>query len=163
MDRMPSILMMAKPEEKNIKFPALLWLISYFTFFALTAVTAFKFFAVWGSNAELMLRSRVFQCAAAASSVSFLLNRYLLYWSRETIIDELLKSGFDTVRSRALTFAPSPFLIWVFGVPYIQSHINRMIKRKGLNSYKKPARTRAKESVVSSKREETEPQPQANG
>jgi hypothetical protein len=75
----------------------------------------------------------------ATCFISFLFNRYLLYWSREAIIDELLQSRFDAVRSRAVTFAPSPLMIWFVGVPYIQAHINKMIKRKGLKTYKPPA------------------------
>jgi hypothetical protein len=127
--------MTAKPEEKNIKFPVILWLASYFASFALIAAGAFEF-AVWRANPVGMLQSRVFQGMAAAWSLSFLLNRYLLYWSREAIIDELLRSRFDTVRSRAAAFAPSSLMIWFFGIPYIQAHINRMIKKKGLKSYK---------------------------
>jgi hypothetical protein len=83
----------------------------------------------------------------AAWSLSFLLGRYLLYWSREAIIDELLKSRFDAVKSRAAAFAPSPLMIWFFGVPYIQAHINRMIKRKGLKTYKPPAAARVRKDT----------------
>jgi hypothetical protein len=149
--------MMAKPEEKNIKFPVLLWLVSYFTSLALTAAGAFKF-AVWSSEPAVIAQSRVFQGMIAAWSLSFLLGRYLLYWSREAIIDELLKSRFDAVKSRAATFAPSPLMIWFFGVPYIQSHINRMIKRKGLKTYKPPAAARVRKDTPPPKKREPEPQ-----
>jgi hypothetical protein len=154
---MPSILMTAKPEEKNIRFPVLMWLMSYFASLALIAAGALDFNA-WASNPAAMLRSRVFQCAIAACSVSFLLNRHLLYWGREAIIDELLKSRSDSVRSRAFAFAPSSLMIWFFGVPYIQAHINRMIKRKGLKSYKPPLRARVRKDSPPPQRQKPAPE-----
>jgi hypothetical protein len=114
-------------------------------------------FAGWNPEPAVMLRSRIVQGMAAAWSVSFLFNRYLLYWSREAIIDELLQSRFDTVRSRAAAFAPSPLMIWFFGAPYIQAHINRMIKKKGLSSYKSPAASRVRKSAHPPEKREPKP------
>jgi hypothetical protein len=131
-------------------------------FFVLALTSAFKFFTVWRLNLTAALESRFFIGMAAALFISFLLDRYLLYWSREAIIDELLKSGFDAVRSRALAFAPSPLMIWLFGAPYIQSHINRMIKKKGLNSYKKPTAARVRKNAPPSKKPEPSPQPDSS-
>jgi hypothetical protein len=156
-NRMPSILMMAKPEEKNIKFPVVFWLASYFTSLALTAAGALKF-AVWRLDPAAIPQSRVFQAMIAAWSLSFLLNRYLLYWSREAIIDELQKNRFDAVKSRAVTFAHSPLMIWFFGVSYIQAHINRMIKKKGLKTYRPPLPTRVRKNAPPPKKREPEPQ-----
>ena len=79
-----------------------------------------------------------------------------MYWSREAIIDELLNSRFDAVKSRAVAFAPSPLMIWFFGVPYIQAHINKMIKRKGLKTYKPPAAARVRKDAPPPEKREPE-------
>jgi hypothetical protein len=135
-NRISSLLLMAKPEEKKIKLPLAAWLVSYGAGAVLAAVCAY--------GADYTLSSKPFIYALCAFAVSFTVNRYILYWSREVIMDELLSSKLDFIRSRAVTFAPSAIFIWFFGAAYLQAHINRMIKKKGLTSYKPSAGARVK-------------------
>ena len=132
---LPSLAMMAKPEEKkNIKSATYLWLLSYFASITLgVAGTIYLFVNSLTPGAALC--STLMRGAAVSFCVSFLTGRHVLYWSREVIADELASSKIDAVRSRAGEFAPSALMIWFLGVSYIQLHINKMIKRKGLNSY----------------------------
>jgi hypothetical protein len=142
-NRMSSLQMMAKLEEKNIKSRVTLWIVSFSTSITLAAIAGFNATTL-GLGPDYLAESRMVHAAAASFALSFLLNRHILYWSREVIIDELRQNALDVIRSRAVTFAPSPMSIWFLGVPYIQAHINRMIKKKGLNAYKpsKGARVR---------------------
>jgi hypothetical protein len=133
-NRINSLLLMAKPEEKKIKLPLSVWLASYCASIALAAAGACDAAAA-GFDADYILSSNLLICALCAFVVSIAVNRHILYWSREVIIDELLSSKLDVIRSRATTFAPSAILIWFFGAAYLQKHINRMIKKKGLASY----------------------------
>ena len=89
-----------------------------------------------GVRTDYLTESSLIKTGAAVFVASLVINRFILFWSREVIIDELMTNELDVIRSRALTFAPSPMMIWFVGVPYIQAHINRMIKKKGLNAYK---------------------------
>jgi hypothetical protein len=133
-NRKPSLLMMAKTEEKNIKSVSSLWMTLFITHFALSAIIIFRIVS-YGPDIQYLTGSYLVRAAAAAFALSFIMNRFMLYWSREVIIDELLQNELDVIRSRAITFAPSPLMIWFVGIPYIQYHINRMIKKKGLNAY----------------------------
>jgi hypothetical protein len=144
-NRMSPLLMLAKPEEKNIKFQTTLWIMSFCSYFTLTILVAFNF-AAYRPGPEYLIESHMSRAALASFAVSFLVNRYILYWSREVIIDELLENELDVIRSRAVTFAPSPLLIWFFGVSYIQAHINRMIKKNWLNAYKPSKGARVRKS-----------------
>jgi branched-subunit amino acid ABC-type transport system permease component len=135
---------MAKTDEKKIKLPLLAWLVSYCAGMALAAAGAYGAAAA-GFGADYILSSKPLRYALCAFAVSFVVNRHILYWSREVIIDELLSSKLDFIRSRAVAFAPSAIFIWFFGAAYLQAHINRMIKKKGLAGYK-PSGARAKKS-----------------
>jgi hypothetical protein len=144
-NRINSLLLMAKPEEKKIKLPLSAWLASYCAGAVLAAA------GVYGAAAaefrmDYVLSSKPLIYALCAFAVSFTVNRHILYWSREVIIDELLSNKLDFIRSRAITFAPSAILIWFFGAAYLQTHINKMIKKKGLASYKPSAGARIKKS-----------------
>jgi branched-subunit amino acid ABC-type transport system permease component len=144
-NRINSLLMMAKPEEKKIKLPLSVWLAFY------CAGVAFAAAGVYGAaeaefSVDYMMSSKQLIYALCAFAVSFTVNRHILYWSREVIIDELLSNKLDFIRSRAITFAPSAIFIWFFGAAYLQTHINRMIKKKGLASYKPSPGARAKKS-----------------
>jgi hypothetical protein len=134
--------MMAKTEEKNIMPAIYVWLFSYGAGILLLIPVFLILLSNSASPAEIA-SFRITQGAAAFLGLSFLTGRHILFWSREAIIDELLKSDLDAIRSRAVTFAPSTILMWYIGVPYIQMHINRMIKKKGLNSYSSSRRSRA--------------------
>jgi hypothetical protein len=164
MGRMSSLQMMAKLEEKNIKSLTALWIASFGASITLSALAGYNA-AIRGLGLDYLIGSRTAHAAVALFALSFLLNRHVLYWSREVIIDELLKSKLDVIRSRAVTFAPSPLFIWFLGVPYLQAHINRMIKKKGLNAYtpskgarvRKPSRDKQKQSEPQSASELDEP------
>ncbi|MDR3279941.1 MAG: hypothetical protein LBT23_05470 [Synergistaceae bacterium] len=143
MSHMSSLIMMARPEEKNIKHSLRVWALSFCASFTLFALTAFDFilsgFAPLGSSGVIMLKS-----AGGAFLFSFLVSRHILFWCREVIVDELLKSDLDVIKSRAETFASSAILTWFVGAPYIQLHINRMIEKKGLSSYSSSGRAHMK-------------------
>jgi hypothetical protein len=130
---MPSLVMMARNEEKEIEGARRLWLFSYLASAALVIISA-VIFVISGFNFEKLKNSFVPYCAIALNLVSFLACRQILFWAREVIIDELASSKNDVVKSRAGTFAPSPIMLWFIGIPYIQLHINRMIKKKRLAS-----------------------------
>jgi hypothetical protein len=104
--------------------------------------------AAGGFGADYMLSSNLPVYALCAFAVSFIVNRHILYWSREVIIDELLSNKLDAIRSKAVTFAPSALLIWFLGAAYLQMHINRMIKKKGLASRKPSDRGKTAERPV---------------
>jgi hypothetical protein len=144
-NRIKSLLLMAKPEEKKIKLPLSVWLVSYCASVVLAAAGAYGAAAA-ESGVDYMLSSNLLIYALCAFAVSLAVNRHILYWSREVIIDELLSNKLDVIRSRAVTFAPSALFIWFFGAAYLQTHINRMIKKKGLASYKPSGGARVKKS-----------------
>jgi len=137
-NRTQALSMMARPEEKNIKPALSLWIASFCAYFALMALAVFNLLAKDKNITAYLTESSLVRAAAAMFAVSFIINRHILYWTREVIIDELRKNESEATRSRALSFAPSPMLIWFVGVPYIQYHINRMIKKKGLNTFRIP-------------------------
>jgi len=105
-----------------------------------------------------LTESFLVRAAAAMFTMSFVINRHILFWAREVIIDELRTNELDVIRSRALTFAPSPMLIWFVGVPYIQYHINRMIKKKGLSTYKSSRSVGVKKSPEEEGHNDIEPE-----
>jgi hypothetical protein len=145
-NRINSLLLMAKPEEKKIKLPLSAWLAFYCASAALAAASSYGAAAA-ESSVDYILSSKLFMYALCAFAVSFAANRHILYWSREVIIDELLSNKLDFIRSKAITFAPSAILIWFFGAAYLQTHINRMIKKKGLASYKPSRGARVKKNL----------------
>ena len=134
-NRMRSLTMMAKIEEKNIKKSVTVWIAAFCVHFTLMTIAAFHVIE-HGVRTDYLTESSLIKTGAAVFVASLVINRFILFWSREVIIDELMTNELDVIRSRALTFAPSPMMIWFVGVPYIQAHINRMIKKKGLNAYK---------------------------
>ena len=151
-NRIKSLLLMAKPEEKKIKLPLSIWLVSYCASVALASAGAYDAAAA-GFNAERVLSSNLLMLALCTFAVSLSVNRHILYWSREVIIDELLSNKLDVVRSRAITFAPSAIFIWFFGAAYLQMHINRMIRKKGLANYKPSSGSRVKKPTPEAARE----------
>jgi hypothetical protein len=156
-NRMPSLLMMAKMEEKNIKSEITLWSASFCASFTLSALSVFNV-AKYDLGLYYLTESSMARAAVSLFVLAFLLNRHMLYWSREVIIDELLKNELDFIRSRAVMFAPSALLIWFLGIPYIQIHINRMIKKKGLNAYKPSRGVRVRKSSSKDWRQTKKPE-----
>ncbi|MDR1965790.1 MAG: hypothetical protein LBQ36_03695 [Synergistaceae bacterium] len=138
---MPSLVMMAKPEEKNIKNIVRFWLLSWLFAIALLSICAFDFITAADRPAALM-ESALLRGAVCAYCVSFLTGRHVMLWSREVIVDELSGAGDEALKSRAATFAPSSLLIWFIGAPYLQAHINAMIKKGGLATYSSSDRRR---------------------
>jgi hypothetical protein len=134
----------------------LVWLAFYCASAVLAAAAAYGA-AEAEFGVERALSSRLFIYALCAFAVSFTVNRHILYWSREVIIDELLSSKLDFIRSRAVMFAPSAIFIWFFGAAYLQAHINKMIKRRGLASYKPSAGARVKRSPRDEARRQSPP------
>jgi hypothetical protein len=144
-NRIKSLLLMAKPEEKKIKLPLSVWLVSYCASVVLAAARACGAVAS-EFGVDYVMPPNLLIYASCAFAVSLTVNRHILYWSREVIIDELLSNKLDFIRTRAVTFAPSAIFIWFFGAAYMQMHINRMIKKKGLASYKPSGGVRVKKS-----------------
>jgi branched-subunit amino acid ABC-type transport system permease component len=160
-NRINSLLLMAKPEEKKIKLPLSAWLASYCAGVALAAAGAYGA-ATAEFSVDYMLSSKPFIYALCAFAVSFTVNRHILYWSREVIIDELLSNKLDFIRSKAVTFAPSAIFIWFFGAAYLQTHINKMIKKKGLASYRPSRGARVKKSPREEARRQASPEDREN-
>lgn len=131
---MPSLNMMVKHEERVTKTAVYLWLTSYVLAISFLAVAGAEF-AASDFDIAVLLGSLFPRCAALSMSVSLLTDKYLQYWMRAVIIDRLQSHEMEMISTKATTFAPSPLLIWFLGFPYIQLHINRMIKKKGLLSY----------------------------
>ena len=145
-NRTRPLFMMARPEEKNINAILLLWTMSFYSYLILLIFIVFN---IWVNDIGItayLAESIPARAAAVMFALSFMINRHILYWAREVIIDVLRKNELDVIRSRALSFAPSPMMIWFAGVPYIQYHINRMIKKKGLNTYKPSKSVRVKKT-----------------
>ncbi|MDR1651924.1 MAG: zinc ribbon domain-containing protein [Synergistaceae bacterium] len=134
MYHMQSLVMMAKPEEKSIRGTLGIWLTTLTASFVTLGAAALDF-AVSGFDIDSLPGSIPLRAAAALLAVSFLVSRHIILWCREVIIDNLRGNDLDAVRSRAAAFAPSALLTWFVGVPYIQLHINRMIRKKGLTGY----------------------------
>ena len=146
MNRTQPLYMMARPEDRNIKTSLSLWIASFCAYFTLLSLVVFDLTANGADITAYLTESLLVRAAAAMFAISFIINRHILYWTREVITDELQMNELDVIRSRALSFAPSPMLIWFVGVPYIQFHINRMIKKKGLNTYKPSRNIRVKKT-----------------
>ncbi|MDR1471654.1 MAG: hypothetical protein LBS75_03945 [Synergistaceae bacterium] len=131
-DNMPSLNMMAKREEKMTKGPIYLWFTSYFFALSFLAVSGFELFTP-GFGVSALRDSTALRMAVLFMSVSLLAGKYLQYWTREAVIDGLRSHEMERIAAKANTFAPSPMLIWFLGFPYIQFHVNRMIRKKMLS------------------------------
>jgi hypothetical protein len=78
--------------------------------------------------------------AAGLLVILFLMNRHILFWAREVIMDAIQRENADTIHTKAESFAPSPFLLWFIGVPYLQSHLNEIVRARNLANFKSSKR-----------------------
>ena len=129
MNRIQLLFMTAKPEENNITGTLLLWISSFCAYLALLAFAVFNFAAGEAGIAAYLAESFSARFTAVMFVTSFVINRHILFWTREVVIDELSANG-RNARPYALSFASSSLLIWFVGVPYIQFCANRVIRRR---------------------------------
>lgn len=126
--RLPLLLLMARPEERGGGGAIRAFNLSYglFLFCALWSVWA-GYLA--GFDPVFLQTSRLIRFALLFGGVFWLSRCHMLLWARGVIMDGLESSERDSVRCRASSFAPSAFAIWFLGVPYLQFHINRLIRK----------------------------------
>ncbi|MDR3330997.1 MAG: hypothetical protein LBT08_00070 [Synergistaceae bacterium] len=131
---LPSLIAMARGTEMLKRSTLSIWLTARASFLTFLGAMAWEFLAsAFDTSAPTL--SWLLRGAAVALIISLLIDRYVLFWVRNVIMDTLEKSDHDVVKVRTVGFAQSPLMLWFIGVPYIQFHINRMIKKKGLQSY----------------------------
>jgi hypothetical protein len=66
----------------------------------------------------------------------FLIGKHILFWAREVLTDAIQIEDADTIHTKADSFAPSPFLLWFIGVPYLQFHLNEIVRARNLANFK---------------------------
>ena len=94
-----------------------------------------------GWNYSILLDKPVFPLGAAGLLVAlFLMNRHVLFWAKEVITDAIQTENADTISTKAESFAPSPFLLWFLGIPYLQSHLNEIVRARNLANFKSSKR-----------------------
>jgi hypothetical protein len=131
---LPSLIAMARGDEMLQRGTLGVWFISHAASLAFLGSIGWEFFATAFDVSDLSI-NWLFRGALASIAVSFLVSRHVLLWMRNVIMDALDKSEHDVVRVRTAGFARSQLLLWFIGAPYIQFHINRMIRKKGLQGY----------------------------
>ena len=59
------------------------------------------------------------------------MSRYYLFWIRDAIAEEAMKSAAETdaLSDDSYLFARAPLLLWYFGVAYLQLHVDRALRR----------------------------------
>lgn len=129
---LPTLLTMVKPEERIKRSTLYIWLVPYFCMVILFVWGAWELFLSIGDFANILdydFTRMVLFCMV----VSFLVNRYILFWLRRVVMDELFRQTSASIRVPGHIFAPSPFLLWFVGTAYMQLHINRMVKKNVLS------------------------------
>ncbi|MCL2684107.1 MAG: hypothetical protein FWE55_02580, partial [Synergistaceae bacterium] len=89
MNRTKPLFMMASPEERNIKTTLSLWIASFVAYFALSAFVVSDILARDAGITADLTESIPLRAAAGMFVISFVINRHILFWIREIIIDEL--------------------------------------------------------------------------
>ncbi|MDR1482584.1 MAG: hypothetical protein LBI74_08165 [Synergistaceae bacterium] len=148
---LPALISMTSGHEMVHRSTLWIWLASYAAFLLSLGMVAWDLLSA-AFDPSLFSSEQLLLGAIAAFVVSHLIGRHLLLWMRNVIMDTLDKSEHDVVRVRMTRFAGSELLLWFIGVPYIQFHINRMIKKKGLQGYGEVRRLRRVEQWLAAVR-----------
>lgn len=84
------------------------------------------FLAAWDFSA--VAKSVLLKPAVFCFFASWLIFRYMLFWMRWIILENIFNNLVDIKGARSLKpFAPAALLLWFFGSIYMQFHINRLI------------------------------------
>ena len=84
------------------------------------------FLSVW--DFSVIGRSMFLKPAVFCFFASWLIVRYMLFWMRWIILENIFSNLADIKGARSLKpFAPAALLLWFFGSTYMQVHINRLI------------------------------------
>jgi hypothetical protein len=163
-DRLSSLEDLARPEEYISRATLYIWLVGYIIAAAMAIVSwsvwpssadilselieysahetmreemTFNdlFLAEWGKI--LAMPQSIFPIAALCSfSVSFVAGKHVLFWARSVVADAIESDRADVIRTKAAEFAPSPFMLWFIGTPYLQVHLNKIARARNLASFK---------------------------
>jgi hypothetical protein len=142
MHRQPALDAMAMRGEKSRKSAIYIWFMAYVVAFLLALASGRELF-MSKMDFIALAASRMPQAATAALVVAFVTGRHSLFWAREVIADAIENDRDETVRTKADTFAPSPFLLWFFGTTYLQIYINEITRARSLASFKNSKRPRS--------------------
>lgn len=81
-----------------------------------------------GWSFSVVRRSPFFVPAVFCFFTSWLVFRYMLFWMRWIILENIFSNLADIKGARSLKpFAPDALLLWFFGSAYMQLHVNRLI------------------------------------
>jgi hypothetical protein len=139
LERMPSLEDMARCNEHPRRSALFLCFVSYAAFLMLVALTCRELYlAEW--NFPLLARSIFPRVALITVIIPFLASRHSLFWAREVIADAIQGEDADTIHTKVESFAPSPFLLWFIGVPYLQFHLNEILRARNLANFKSSKR-----------------------
>lgn len=84
------------------------------------------FLSVWDFSA--VRHSPFARPAIFCFFASWLIFRYMLFWMRWIILENIFSNLADIKGARSLKpFAPAALLLWFFGSAYMQLHVNRLI------------------------------------
>ncbi|MDR1514482.1 MAG: hypothetical protein LBS45_02205 [Synergistaceae bacterium] len=140
---------MARQDERHGRRALYLCFVLYTAVMALIALTCRELYgAGWNNFWSLdfwglggMFGDSIFPRAAACLfPLFFLMNRHILFWAREVIADAIQMENADTINTKTESFAPSPFLLWFIGVPYLQFHLNEIVRARNLANFKSSKR-----------------------
>jgi hypothetical protein len=148
---LPALISMTRGHEMVHRSTLGIWFFSHAAFLMFLGAAGWEFMST-AFDLSSFSGERLLLCAAAAFAVSHLVGRHVLFWVKNVIMDTLDKSEHDVVRVRMTGFAGSELLLWFVGAPYIQFHINRMIKKKGLQSFGEARRLRRIEQWLAAAR-----------
>lgn len=124
-------------EEERLKASTVYaWLFSYIAALALACWACLEYAGSREGIAYLVSSYRPALCAFYAL-FSVILNRHLLWWAREAFVEVIYREREQETRVRPEVFASSYFWLWYLGVPYLQLHINRAIRRGRLRGQSK--------------------------
>jgi hypothetical protein len=137
--RMPSLEDMARRDENPRKSALFLCFAAYTALLALITIACRELYLA-GWDFSTIGRSIFPRAALGALIILFLASRHNLFWTREVIADAIQREDADTIHTKAEFFAPSPFLLWFIGVPYLQFHLNEILRARNLANFKSSKR-----------------------
>jgi hypothetical protein len=134
---MGSLECMARQDERHGRMVLYACFIVYIAIIALMAFACREIYSASAGWDFSLLGKLIFpRVAAGLFIILFLMNRHILFWAREVIADAIQRENSDTINTKAESFAPSPFLLWFIGVPYLQSHLNEIVRARNLANFK---------------------------
>lgn len=139
---MGSLERMARQDERHGRGALYLCFALYVASLALASLACRELYyaAGWGFGlsdiSASLLESILPRAAAGFFLVFFIMNRHTLFWAKEVITDAIQTEDADTIHTKAGSFASSPFLLWFIGVPYMQFHLNEIVRARNLADFK---------------------------